>query len=253
VIEAASELQMMVVPEGGSTFFWNMSMILDGHTGIEHSLPVSPLYKDVITLFSKSHTGYTPTLIVSYGGIMGENYWYSRTKVWEDERLLTYVPRSIVDARSRRRMMVEEDDWNHIDNAKAAKVLMDAGTKVQLGAHGQLQGLGAHWELWMFVQGGMTPLQAIRCATLSGAQYIGLDNDLGSLEPGKLADLIVMDKSPLENIRNSESIHYVMKNGRLYDAATMNQVGNQQVKREPFYWEGGRDPGATSVESQIED
>jgi Tol biopolymer transport system component/imidazolonepropionase-like amidohydrolase len=245
VIEAGRELQMMVVPEGASTFFWNMSMILDGHTGIEHSLPVSPLYKDVISLFSLSKTGYTPTLGVSYGGLMGENYWYMHSKVWENERLLTYVPRSIIDSRSRRRMMVDDDDWNHIDNAKAAKALVDAGVRVQLGAHGQLQGLAAHWELWMFVQGGMTPMQAIRCATLYGAQYIGLDKDLGSLEPSKLADLIVMDKNPLENIHNSESIRYVMKNGRLYDAATMNEIGTREKKREPFYWEGGKDPGAT--------
>ena len=252
IIEAARELGIMVVPEGGSTFFWNMSMILDGHTGIEHSLPVSPVYKDVINLFSRSHSGYTPTLIVGYGGLFGENYWYMHSKVWEDKRLLTYVPRSIIDARSRRRMMVEDDDWNHIENAKAAKVLMDAGTKVQLGAHGQLQGLGAHWELWMLAQGGMSSLEAIRCATLYGAQYIGLDGDLGSLEPGKLADLIVMERNPLEDIHNSRTIVFVMKNGRLYDAETMNEVGNHSTKREGFYWEDGRDPGANSFDMNLD-
>ncbi len=248
VIQAGRELEMMVVPEGGSTFFWNMTQIIDGHTGIEHSLPLSPLYKDVKTLFSKSRTYYTPTLIVTYGGLMGENYWYANTKVWENERLLTYVPRSLIDARSRRRMKVEEDDWGHIDNAKAAKALLDAGTKVCLGAHGQLQGLGPHWELWMFVQGGMTPMEAIRCATLFGAEYLGLDKDIGSLEAGKLADFIVMNENPLENIRNSESISHVMLNGRLYDAATMNELGGKQRKRESFYWEGGKDPGATTYD-----
>jgi imidazolonepropionase-like amidohydrolase/Tol biopolymer transport system component len=237
IIEAARNLKMMVVPEGGSTFFWNMSMILDGHTGIEHSIPVSPLYKDAITLLAKSKTGNTPTLIVSYGGLFGENYWYQNTKVWEDQRLLSFVPREIVDARSIRRVMAEEDDFNHIDNARAVKKALDAGAKIQLGAHGQLQGLGAHWELWMFVQGGMTSLEAIRCATLYGAQYLGLDGDVGSLEPGKLADLVVLDKNPIENIRNSESIRYVMKNGRLYDGATMDEVGNHPSKRPKFYWE----------------
>ena len=54
-----------------------------------------------------------------------------------------------------------------------------------------------------------------------------------------------MEKNPLENIRNSDSIQYVMLNGRLYDAATMNQVGSHPVKRAPFYWEGGRDPAAS--------
>ncbi|HEV8538567.1 MAG TPA: amidohydrolase family protein [Bacteroidota bacterium] len=237
IIEAARTLKMMVVPEGGSTFFWNMEMILDGHTGIEHSIPVSPLYKDAITLLAKSKTGNTPTLIVSYGGLFGENYWYQNTKVWEDQRLLTFTPREVIDARSRRRPMAEEDDYNHIENAKAVKKALDAGAKIQLGAHGQIQGLGAHWELWMFVQGGMTPTEAIRCATLYGAQYLGLDNDLGSLQPGKLADLVVMDKNPAENIRNSTAISFVMKNGRLYNAATMDEIGNHPRKRELFYWE----------------
>lgn len=237
IVEAARTLKMMVVPEGGSTFFWNMSMILDGHTGIEHSIPVSPLYKDAITLLSRSKTQYTPTLIVSYGGLFGENFWYKNTKVWENERLLTFTPREVVDGRSRRRIMAEDDDFNHIDNAKSVKATLDAGTKVQIGAHGQLQGLGAHWEVWMLTQGGMTPMEALRCATLYGAQYIGLDHDLGSLEPGKLADLIVLEKNPLENIRNTESIRYVMKNGRLYDGPTMDEIGNQPKKRGAFYWE----------------
>lgn len=252
IIQAGRDLQMMVVPEGGSTFFWNMTMILDGHTGIEHSLPVSPLYKDVITLFSKSQTYYTPTLIVTYGALMGENYWYANTKVWENKRLLTYIPRAIIDSRSRRRMKVEEDDWGHVENAKAAKALSDAGTRVNLGAHGQLQGLGAHWEMWMFVQGGMNPLEAIRASTLNGAQYLGLDDDIGSLEVGKLADLIVMEKSPLENIRNSQFISHVMLNGRLYDASTMNEIGGRQKKRAPFYWEGGTDPGAATIEADLD-
>jgi imidazolonepropionase-like amidohydrolase len=160
-----------------------------------------------------------------------------KTKVWENERLLTFTPRSIIDSRSRRRMMADEDDWNYIENAKAAKGALAAGAKVQLGAHGQLQGLGAHWELWMFVQGGMTPLEAIRSGTLSGAEYLGLDKDIGSLEPGKLADLIVMEENPLDNIQNSETIRYVMKNGRLYDAKTMDEIGNHPKKRSKFYWE----------------
>ena len=239
VMKAAKALDMMVVPEGGSTFTHNMSMILDGHTGIEHNIPIVPLYKDVRTLWSESESGYTPTHIVNYGSVTGEYYFYQKTNVWENERLLTFTPRSIIDGRSRHRTMIpdEEYDHGHILAAQSGKLLNDAGVKVNLGAHGQLQGLGAHWELWMFEQGGMTEMEALRAATLNGAHYLGMDHDIGSLEVGKLADLIVLDRNPLENIRNTNSVRYTMVNGRLFDASTMNEIGNQQRNRLPFWWE----------------
>ena len=159
-------------------------------------------------------------------GCRASIYWYQKTNVWENERLLSFVPRAIVDARSRRRTMAPDDDFNHVLIAKGAKQILDAGGSVQLGAHGQMQGLGAHWELWMLQQGGMTNLEAIRAATINGAWSLGLDKELGSIEKGKLADLIVLDRNPLENIRNTESISMVMVNGRLYDGKTLNQIGN---------------------------
>jgi len=239
IIEAARELQMEVVPEGGSTFFTNMNMILDGHTGIEHNIPVWPVYKDVKSLWNGSKSGYTPTLIVSYGTQSGENYWYDRTEVWKDEHLLNFTPQGIVDSRSLRRTTSQYGDYGHIEVSKYVKQIADGGTKVNLGAHGQLQGLGAHWELWMLVQGGMTPMQAIRCATINGAAYLGMDKEIGSLEVGKLADLIVINENPLDDIRNSDKIKYVMLNGRLYDADTMNEIGNHEKVRSRFWWQLG--------------
>ncbi len=237
VLEAARQLRMLVVPEGGSTFYHNMNMVADGHTGIEHSIPIAPAYKDVIQFWNQTQVAYTPTLIVSYGGQWGENYWYDRTNVWENERLLNFTPRSIIDSRSRRRMTSEYGDYGHIEVAKATKQLADGGTKVNLGAHGQIQGLGAHWELWMFVQGGATPLEAIRNATLNGAAYLGMQKEIGSLEKDKLADLIVLDQNPLEDIRNSEKIKYVMINGRLYDSMTMNETGSREKIRSKLWFE----------------
>lgn len=237
IIKAAREQQMMVVPEGGSLYYLNASMMLDGHTGIEHNIPVPVMYKDALTLFAKSGLGYTPTLVVSYGSQSGENYWYQHDDVFRNQRLLTFVPRDVVMPRARRRTMSAEDDYAHVLVAQQAKKLLDAGGSVQLGAHGQLQGLAAHWELWMFVQGGMTPMQALQSATISGARYLGMDKDIGSLEAGKLADLVVLDRNPLTDIRNSDSVTMVMANGRLYDAATLNQIAPEKRERPKLFWE----------------
>ncbi|MCB0643373.1 MAG: amidohydrolase family protein, partial [Phaeodactylibacter sp.] len=239
VIEAARQLGIMVVPEGGSFFYHNLSMVVDGHTGVEHNLPVAPLYDDVIQLWSNTKTHNTPTLIVNYGGVNGEYYWYEHTNVWEKDRLLTFMPRGILDSRARHRTMIPQEEYEngHILTAQSCKKLQDAGVNINLGAHGQLQGLGAHWELWMFVQGGMDNLQALRVATMNGAEYLGMDHQIGSIKAGKLADLLVLEKNPLDDIKNSETIQYTMLNGRLYDAATMNEVGNYDRKRTEFFFE----------------
>jgi imidazolonepropionase-like amidohydrolase/Tol biopolymer transport system component len=242
VIQAARELEMLVVPEGGSTFYHNMTMIMDGHTGIEHNIPVAPVYKDILDFWSSSKTGYTPTLIVNYAGLNGENYFYQKYNVWENEKLLKFTPRGIIDSRSRHRTMAPDEEYKngHMLTSASCKALSDKGVKVNLGAHGQLQGLGAHWELWMLQQGGMTNMEALRSATLNGAHYLGLDDQIGSLKVGKLADLIVLDKNPLEDITNSNSVIYTMVNGRLYDANTMDETGNHEEKRTPFYWENNK-------------
>ena len=237
LIAAARELEMMVVPEGGSLYQHNMSMVVDGHTGIEHALPIARGYQDMIQLWAGSEVGYTPTMVVGYGGLSGEYYWYQHTKVHENQRLRTFVPPFAYEPRARRRIHADDGDWNHFGIARLCKQLSEAGVLVNLGAHGQREGLGAHWELWMFVQGGMTPLQAIRACTLNGARYLGLDADIGSIEPGKLADLLVIAGNPLKDIRLTEKVRYTVLNGRIYEAATMNQIGNHPEERKAFFWE----------------
>ena len=236
ILEAARELGMLVVPEGGSLYHHNMTMVVDGHTGVEHSLPIADAYADVTQLWGKTEVGHTPTLGVAYGGLGGENYWYAHTDVWKDPRLRALVPRHIYEPRARRRVMAGDGDWNHVRAARFAKQLVDAGGRVNLGAHGQREGLAAHWELWSFVQGGMTPLEALRAGTLHGAMYLGMDRELGSIEVGKLADLAIVDGNPLVDIRTSAEVRYTMANGRLYDARTMDELGPGGRKQAPFYW-----------------
>ncbi|MEO6433102.1 MAG: amidohydrolase family protein [Sphingomicrobium sp.] len=217
IVEAARELGMEVVPEGGSLFMMNMTQIADGHTTIEHSLPVAHVYDDVLQFWKGSKTAYTPTLVVAYGGPFGENYWYQKTKVWEEPILSRWVPRPLIDARARRPVQNPDEENNVIEIARTAKRISDMGVPTSVGAHGQREGLGAHWDIWMFQLGGMSNIEALKTGTINPARALGLDKDLGSLEPGKLADLVVLDSDPTANIRNSDTVAMTMQGGRLFD------------------------------------
>lgn len=224
ILQAAREESMLVVPEGGGKFEEDLGYVMDGHTGLEHALPITPIYDDVVRLFSRSRSGYTPTLLVAYGGLSGEHWFYQHFDVYEDEKLLRFTPRRLIDARAIRRTVMAPDwDWHHQQVAAGAKRIVDAGGSVQLGAHGQRQGLGAHWEIWAMTQGGMTPAQALKCATWNGAWYLGMDHAIGSVERGKLADFVVLDRNPLDDIHNTNSVRWTVKNGEVFDGDTLER------------------------------
>ncbi len=235
VIMAAKELGLTPTTEGGSNFTMNLTLMQDGYAGLEHSLPISPFFKDVVTLGARSGLTYTPTLIVSYGGPSGLQYYLTRTDVDQEAKLRFFTPHDELD-KWKRTTFQRTDQHVYPLHAEQLKKWVEAGGKVGLGSHGEVQGLGTHWELWMMAAGGMTPMMALRSATIDSADAIGLGKDLGSLEVGKLADLIVLDANPLDDLKNTAQIAHVMKNGRLYDGATLTETWPRQKPLDPQWW-----------------
>jgi imidazolonepropionase-like amidohydrolase len=237
VIEAVRQEGLMTVSEGGSLFHLDMNMITDGATGIEHNVPTLKMYDDVIQLWRQSDAGYTPTLVVTYNGLTSEDYYYQHTEVWKHPILSNFVPPTVLQAKSVRRPMAPESDYKDDDSAASAKILLEAGVTVHTGGHGQREGLATHWEMWSFVRGGMSPMQAISTSTINPAVYLGMDQDLGSLETGKLADLLILDSNPLENIRNTDHIDHVVLNGRIYRAHDLTEEITGKSELQPFWWQ----------------
>jgi Tol biopolymer transport system component len=237
MVMASKELGMMPTTEGGLDLKLDLTHVIDGFHGNEHTLPITPLYKDVIQIFAQSGIASTPTLIVNYGGPFGEDYWYEYTEVHDNAKLNHFTPHKIIDEKTKRRpAWFRKDEYAFPRLAAQVTKLERAGGLVGVGSHGQLQGLGYHWEMWMLASGGMTPLEVLRCATVNGSKIIGRPDDLGSLEVGKLADLIIMDKNPLDDIHNTNTVHWVMKNGELFEGDTLNQVWPEQKTLEPQYF-----------------
>ena len=236
VVEAARQENMLVVAEGGSLFGMDMALVADGNSTLEHNVPLEVFYDDVVQFFSQSQTNYTPTIVVSYGGLAGDPYWRQATDVFKHP-LLVHTPPKRLAADTVRRTKAPEEDFVDDDNAREAKKLADAGVMVSIGAHGQQAGIGSHWELWSFARGGMSPLEALQAGTINSAKSLGMDKDIGSLESGKLADLLVLDADPTSDIRNSDKIHRVMLGGRMYDPLTMQEVVTGDGKRAPYWWE----------------
>ena len=237
VVQAAKNLGLMPTTEGAGDLKLDITHAIDGMHGNEHALPVAPLYRDVAELYARTRIAYTPTLVVQYNGAASREYFLTRTEVHDDPKLNRFYPHNRLDELARRRpLWLRDDEFNFDEAAADAARIQRAGGLIGVGGHGEVEGLGTHWEMWSLAMGGMTPIEVLRAATIDGARIIGIDQDLGSLEVGKLADLVVLAGDPLANIRNTNTIRYVMKNGELYDGDTLDQVWPVERPLPRFWW-----------------
>lgn len=224
---AARELGLAIHAEGNGENKPGVTEIIDGYTTHQHYFSI-PLYRDMVELMAQSGVGYVPTLLITHGAQGAEGFYYSEGPVHDDPKLRLFTPHPFLDHEARRRdaswehwMVNEEYFFPRL--AKSAGDVIAAGGKVGVGAHGQRQGIGFHWEMWSLAT-GMSNHDVLRAATLFGAQISGLDRHLGTIDVGKLADLVVLDADPLENIRNTNSIRYVIKNGVVYEGDTLTEI-----------------------------
>ena len=236
VVEACKELHAMPTTEGAGDTALDLTHFIDGFSGNEHNFPNVPLYSDIIQFVAHSHTYYDPTPTVNYGGLKPVEFWVRAYDPVDDPKVQRFYPPGYLDRYRRRPVWARPEEFDFQEVSESAVKIVQNGGKMSIGGHGDFEGLSFQWSMWALSDGGLSPLETLRLATLGGAAAIGYEQDLGSIEVGKYADLLILDKNPLHNIRNTAFIRYVMKNGVLYDGNTLDEVWPNKRTLPPMWW-----------------
>ena len=237
LVQAASQLGVMPTTEGSLALKLDLTQVLDGYAGTEHALP-TPLYRDVIELLARSGTSYDATLQIANLGPGVQDFFVTRDRPFADPKFAQLRPYAVAAGSVMSRQWTDPVALLHARVASDAGRIQRAGGVVGIGSHGEIPGPGFHWELEAHVQGGMTPHEALRAGTIGSARAIGRAAEFGSIEPGKFADLAILEADPREDIRNTRKVVQVMKNGRLYDAATLDEIWPRTQARQPAWFVG---------------
>ena len=219
---ASRERGVTLTAENGD-FIYLLGLVMGGHTGWEHPIQNVPTYGDVTTFMGLAGATYSPQItLTDYPKGVALEFWLGERDLWLDPLQRNWSPwQEIAVRRSFVKKPAREFIFPLI--AEGAADIARAGGHVAVGSHGEVDGLGAHWEMWALGE-AMTPLEALKTGTISAARFIGLEQDIGSIEVGKLADLAVLENNPLEDIRLSSEVSLVLVGGNLFDASTLRQT-----------------------------
>lgn len=221
---AAREKGVLPTTEGSHNPKLILTQIIDGYAGNEHALPIAPLQEDVLTLYRLMRTSYVATLLVNTSGPTGRGYFVAKYDPALDAKVRRFwSPPAIAHKLAHR-------EWGSLDASRLpvlaadAATLAESGALVGMGSHGDDPGIGFHYEMEAHAMGGMAPMAVLHAATAGAAETIGRLGDMGTLEVGKYADLLVFDADPLADIRHTRSLSLVMRGGQLFDASTLDEL-----------------------------